>query len=418
MRSVSPTPRVALVTVLLGVAALVLPMAVVLAAVVVVIALTAWDARAARSAPVVRRTVPSTVARGSTVTLTVASDVRRGRVALRQPAPPGLVVTPDGETRGGRLEAELTGVLRGRHVLDPVAVRTYGTLGLARRDHEVGDRSELCVVPDLPAAYRLARARREGRLERTEGRMTGALGLGTELESVREWSPDDDIRQVNWSATARLGRPMSNQYRVDQDRDLICLLDTGRLMSAPIGSLTRLDIALDALTAVAVMADDVGDRVGAVAFGTGVTRRVAPRRKGAKAVVQALFDLQPGEGDSDYDVAFRSVSTKRSLVMLFTDLMDRTAAESLSTAVPVLARRHAVVVATTLDDELESYVTRPPRRPSDVYAASLAVELRSEREKVVLQLRASGALVVQAAPSRLGAHCARAYLNLKKMARV
>lgn len=317
-------------------------------------------------------------------------------------------MTPETETRTGRIDAQLAGVRRGRHVLDPVTFRTYGALGLARRDGCAGGEVEVCVVPDLPAAYRLARARREGRLGLTDGRMTGTLGLGTELESVRDWSPDDDIRQVNWSATARLGRPMSNQYRMDRDRDLICLLDTGRLMAAPLGGLTRLDIALDALTAVAVMADDVGDRVGAVAFGTAVSRRVAARRRGARAVVDALFDLQPGDQDSDYEAAFRSLGTKRSLVMLFSDLMDESAARSLTAAVPVLARRHAVVVATTLDDEIEACVSRPPQRPSDVYAASLAVELRSERDRVVGQLRSSGALVVQGQPSRLGGKCARA----------
>ena len=99
------------------------------------------------------------------------------------------------------------------------------------------------VMPDLPRVRRLAESRARGRLAEA-GKNRSRLGIGTEFESIRDYSPDDDVRQINWTATSRVGRPMSNQYRIDENRDLICLVDTGRLMSAPIGSATRMDIAV------------------------------------------------------------------------------------------------------------------------------------------------------------------------------
>src|SRR5207302_5635663 len=166
--------------------------------------------------------------------------------------------------------------------------------------HRAGGDIEVAVYPDLVTARRLASTVRQGRL-RGEGRLTrGPLGLGTEFEAVREYDPDDDVRQVNWRATARVGRPMSNQYRVDQDRDVICMIDTGRLMAAPVADRTRLDVALDACTAVAMVADEVGDRCGCLAFDREVRRRVTPRRKGGRAVVDATFDLTPAPVDSNY----------------------------------------------------------------------------------------------------------------------
>src|SRR5205823_4660993 len=126
---------------------------------------------------------------------------------------------------------------------------------------------------------------------------------------------------------------------VDQDRDVVCMIDTGRLMTSPVGDRTRLDIALDASTAVAMVADEVGDRCGCVAFDRDVRRRVAPRRAGGRAVVDATFDLAPTNLDSDYELAFRLVAgTKRALVLVLTDLLDEAAARSLISAVPVLAR--------------------------------------------------------------------------------
>ena len=123
---------------------------------------------------------------------------------------------------------------RGRHVLGPVALRSEGPLGLGRWRHEGGGEQEVTVYPDVPAARRLALAVQQGRF-RAAGRLTrGPLGLGTEFESIRDYEPDDDIRQVNWRATERMQRPMSNQYRVEQDREVMLLIDAGRLMASPL----------------------------------------------------------------------------------------------------------------------------------------------------------------------------------------
>src|SRR5207237_663997 len=160
-----------------------------------------------------------------------------------------------------------------------------------------------------PAAWRLVLAVRQGRF-RDPGRLTrGPLGLGTDFESIREYLPDDDFRQVNWRATARMGRPMSNQYRVEQDRDVVCMLDAGRLMAA------RLE----------------------------------------DAAAQPLLD-----------------------------------------AMPVLTRRHAVVVAGVTDPDLEQMVHSPPRSPADVYTAAVALDVLDARARVAAQLRRAGADVVEA----------------------
>jgi uncharacterized protein (DUF58 family) len=280
------------------------------------------------------------------------------------------------------------------------------------------------VYPDLPAARRLALSVRQGTL-RGQGRLTrGPLGLGTDFESVRDYLPDDDVRQINWPATARLERPMSNQYRLDEDRDVVCLVDCGRLMAAPLDPAggprrTRLDAALDAVAAVALVADEVGDRCGALAFDAELRRHLAPRRRGGSAVVRALFDLEPTTLDSDYELAFRTVGrSKRALVLVLTDLVEEGAARPLLDAVPVLARQHALVVASVADPDLVAMVRTPPTTPLDVYAASVAVEVLGARSAVAHHLAHAGAEVVEAPPDRFGAACVGAYLKMKWRARL
>jgi uncharacterized protein (DUF58 family) len=413
---VSPTPRAAVLVGAVALSALVVPLGVAVLATLAVLAATAVDALVVRRAPPVRRTAPATLSRGIAAPLRLElEDPPPGTARLRQPVPPDLRLEPSEADE--RLEAVVVPRRRGRHVLPAPAVRLTGPLGLGAWTHRPGEEAEVLVYPDLPAAFRLAVAVRQGRFRDTGRATRGPLGLGTEFESVRDYLPDDDVRQVNWRATARLGRPMSNQYRIEQDRDVVCLVDAGRLMAAPLGDRTRLDAAVDAVASVAAVADELGDRCGAVAFDAEVRRSVAPRRTGGRAVIRALFDVEPARTDSDYELAFRAVgSSKRALVLVFTDLLEEAAARPLLGAIPVLRRRHAVAVASAADTDLDGLVRRDPETALDAYAASVAVEVLEARARVAARIRATGAEVIEAPPESLGAACVGAYLRAKARA--
>jgi uncharacterized protein (DUF58 family) len=186
-----------------------------------------------------------------------------------------------------------------------------------------------------------------------------------------------------------------------------------------VGDRTRLDAALDALAAVAAVADVVGDRVGAVVFDDEVKRVVRPRRANASALIRLLDDLQPSLVDSDYEGAFARVgSAKRSLVIVFTDLLDAAAAQPLLAAVPVLVKHHAVLIASATDPELALAVTRTPASTRDLAVAGVATDMLSERDVARSRLAGAGALVVDAPASRLATRCVSAYLRLKATARI
>jgi uncharacterized protein (DUF58 family) len=371
-----------------------------------------------RIRPRATRTTTPTLALRVPVPFALDVSVPTARSArLRQPTPPELAVAPN-DVGGATLAGELTGLHRGVHRLPPAVIRTTGPIGLGSCDHEIGGDETVTVFPDLPKARRLTTARRQGR-STDEGRIRSRLGIGTELESIRDYAPDDDVRQINWVASARVGRPMSNQYRVDENRDLVCVVDTGRLMASPVGPVTRLDVALDAVATLAVAAEDAGDRVGALSFAAEVTRQLTPRRKGAEAVVRALFDLEPTEVESDYDRAFIAVGRhKRALIALFTDLVDESASRSLLAACPVLARHHAVLIATCRDPDLTAAVSDQPHDVRDVLRSAVALDILASRDRAASLLRSMGATVVEAPPEKLGPACVHAYLVLKQRARL
>jgi uncharacterized protein (DUF58 family) len=413
----TPTPRAAAILAGLGLLVLVVPPVVGILAAAALLAAIAADARSMRRAPAIDRDVPRVIARGTPVALRLTPAAGDGRrVRVRQPAPADVRIEPESAT--GELRATLTGDRRGRHELPGVASVSLGPLGLARRHHPAGPPRELLVYPDLPSARRLALLVRRGAL--TGGHANrGPLGLGTEFESVRDYLPDDDVRQLNWRATARLGRPMSNQYRVEQDREVICLVDAGRLMGTPLGDRTRLDAALDAVTAVALVADELGDRCGAIAFDTDVRVELRPGRRGGRSVVRALFDLEPTSRDTDFELACARVgASRRALVLVFTDLVDLAAARSLLAAAPLLTRRHAVVIVSAEDPDLRRAAVRAPRDAAEAYETVAAVDMLEARLAVTAQLTRRGAQVIEAPAELMGRRCVEAYLGAKARARI
>lgn len=413
-----PTPRGALVAAITALSGLVLPRWLAVAcfgAVLLVIAVDLWFVR---RAPVTERHHAHVISRGVASPYSITASGPYGTNIVRQAASPDLLIEPQQAT--GQLEGTITGRRRGRHTLVETATRTVGALGLGAAHHRPGETSELLVYPDMPAAYRLVHAVRTGAFAEDGRRPRGPLGLGTEFESVREYAPDDDIRQVNWQATARLGRPMSNQFRVEQDRDVIIAIDAGRLMAGPVDdSRTRLDAAIDAATAVALVADEVGDRAGVVAFDGEILRYLRPGRAQGEKVVRTIFDLEPSEIETDYETGFRAIaSSKRAFVLVLTDIIEETAARSLLTAAPVLLRRHSVAVASVTDEHLDAMISDPPTTVPDVFRATAALDVLQDRAIVAERLRRAGAAVIEAQPSVFSAQCVAAYIRAKAQARL
>lgn len=402
---------------LAAVSALVIPPPIAALASLCVLAASMVDAWLARSVPALTRRVPRTLARGVPTNLTVRASGPANRLTIRQATPADLSLEPQQSEQF--LDARLIAHRRGRHQLPALATRVVGPLRLGSWYHRTGESTDVIVYPDLPAARRLAIAVRQGRFQEEGRRSRGPLGLGTDLERIREYLPDDDIRQVNWRATARRETPMTNQWRVEQDREVICLIDSGRLMAAPVADRTRLDAAVDAVAAIAAVADELGDRVGVVAFAGTILRRLSPRRSGGEAVVAAVFDLEPINQESDYALAFQIIAgAKRSLIFIFTDIVEEAAARPLMEAMSILGRHHAVVVASVLDDDLREQVVTPAVTVAEVYRTAAALTVLDDRARVVTLLRHAGAEVVEAPWGSLSAGCVGAYLRARSRARV
>ena len=300
-----------------------------------------------------------------------------------------------------------------------MAARTEGPLGLGRWHHTGAAPEEVLVYPDLPAARRLALAVRRGRFREQGAGTRGPLGLGTDFESIRDYPPDDDVRQINWRATDRTGRPMSNQFRVEQDRDVMLLIDAGRLMAAPLGDRTRLDAAIDAAVAVALVADVLGDRAGVVAFDDDIRRSLPPRRAGGDAVVARA--LRPRAAPRRHRLRARLPDRRGRQAQPHRDLL-RPARRGRRAA----ARRRRAGARPPPRGARRERPRPRPRRAARHHARHAARRLRpavaldvlAARARVAHGLERAGASVLEAPAGALPAACVRAYLRAKARARL
>jgi len=354
---------------------------------------------------------------------------RTVRVALADELAPSLQaddrrfhgVVPAGATLHG--ESGIRPARRGRFEVRRLVVRVDGPLGLGARQRTLDLPAVLQVHPVFAsraeAELRLNRARiLEVGLRSAKGR-----GGGTEFDQLREYGVDDEVRRIDWSATARAGKAMVRTYRAERNQTVTLLLDNGRVMAGQVAGVPRVEHAMDAVMCLTTVASRLGDRCGLVVFDRGV-RATVPARAGRAqlgAVAEAMYALEPVLAESDYEGAFTHVTARfrrRSLIVLFTDLVEQAVGESLLPALPILVRHHVVVVAAVRDPDVVRWATAPPDDVDGAYRAVAANALLADRDRTIARLRGLGVVVVDAPAGELAPRLADTYLDLKATGRL
>jgi uncharacterized protein (DUF58 family) len=324
-----------------------------------------------------------------------------------------------------RWPLHVTGNERGEQHLGGAGLRAMSILGLwilqYRMEWERASRV-YPLIEELTRGDLFAHRRRLYSLGQYQSRK---FGRGTEFERLREYSPDDEYRMINWKATARAGKPIVNEHRVEQSRDLMLLIDCGRLMHTQIAGRPRLDRYLDAAVQLAYIALSQKDRVGLIAFDAEVRRFVAPGRgpRQLDDLIDAMFDLKPRFVESDYARAvttLRRRQPKRGLAVLFTDLVDSVSSRLAVANLNRLARTHLPLVVILDDPEVEQLAAVPAAAgrnaavsARDAFVAATAEQFIEEKRRTVGKLRSGGCLIVHASAARLNAALVDQYLQVK-----
>jgi uncharacterized protein (DUF58 family) len=302
-----------------------------------------------------------------------------------------------------------------------VTVRALGPLGVAARQGSTEVPASLLVLPSFTSRRHLPS--RLARLRELDGRAAvNVRGQGTEFDSLRDYVDGDDVRSIDWRASARRRQVVVRTWRPERDRRVLLVLDTSRTAAGRVCDEPRLDAAMDAALLLAALASRAGDRVDLIA----VDRRVRARVEGASAasllssLVAAMAPLEAELVEADWSVAVAAAQsrlTQRALVVLLTPLEAAAVEEGLLPVLPALTRRHQVVVASVADPQVVA-MARQREDVDDVYAAAAAERAGLERERITRLLGRLGAEVVDAPPDQLAPELADRYLALKLAGRL
>ncbi|NCT91359.1 DUF58 domain-containing protein [Cellulomonas sp. APG4] len=427
------TWRAVAVTALGVVVVLVLPVPIVVVGwAVLVVALVALDVALAASPRRVEitRSVPVSVrlteASRSTLLLTNRSG-RRLRALVRDAWQPSAGATgnrhrvdlPDGESR--RVVTALLPTRRGDRLADKVTIRSVGPLGLAARQVSLEVPGRLRVLPEFASRRHLPS--RLARLRELDGRTAVQVrGAGTEFDSLREYVIGDDVRSIDWRATARRSEVVVRTWRPERDRRVMIVLDTSRTSAARIGDLPRIDASMEAALLLSALAARAGDRVDLLAYDRRVRAQVAgtggPRL--LPALADALAPVDPALVEADWPSAVAAVQqrlSQRALVVLLTSLEPAAVETGLLPSIAPLAKDHTVVVASVADPEV-AQLRSARGTTAEVFDAAAAERTELERAAVTIRLRQRGVEVVDALPDDLAPRLADTYLALKAAGRL
>ncbi|MBN9521424.1 DUF58 domain-containing protein [bacterium] len=347
------------------------------------------------------------------------------RVRLRDSPPAGfrdadadaegeLVVPPNGE---GRWEYTIRPRSRGRFEWGPLALRYRSALGLWELPAGAPATGEARVYPNLSQLERYHLLARSDRLAALGLRRVRFKGGSTEFESLREYVPGDDARQVDWMATARRGRLTVRHREAERNQTVLLLVDFGRLMNATEGGTSKLDFAVDAALLLAHVALARGDRVGLCAFSGKVHAWLPPRGNLAqnRLIAEALYALAGDFTETDHARALKLVTArhpKRSLLVVLTDFVDGTTAADMVAHLSLAARRHVVLFAALKDAFLARAAGAVPETERDGFRKAAAVGLLRERAEVLERVRHAGGLVVDAEPGNITPPVVNGYLEV------
>jgi uncharacterized protein (DUF58 family) len=347
-------------------------------------------------------------------------------ITVRDEPPPAFTV--EGETtvrlalspteREAVFTYHLTPPAKGDFGFGDIYIYQPGLLGLIGRVGRMPAALNVKVYPNLHETEKYDMLVRRGRLMQVGIRNIRQRGGGSEFESLREYVPGDEYRKIDWAATARRGKLITRQYEMERAQNILIVIDTGRNMLQPIQKMAKLDYVINTALMLAYVAASSDDKVGLAVFDAEVRAFLPPAKSKSQVyqILSVLYNASAQMVESDYREAFKEIAARwrrRSLLVLFTDLVDPDSSAEIINDLAMLADLHRVVCVTVADPNITDAARAVPETAPEVYQKSVAMQVLQERRQAISILKRRGIWTVDSPPETLSADLINHYLELK-----
>lgn len=322
-----------------------------------------------------------------------------------------------------------------------VYLQYRSTLGLVTRWAMAPLQQKVRIYPELRAAEEQQIFLAKSRQIDLQLRQTRQRGMGREFESLREYLPGDDIRDLCWTASARRGTLVTRQYQTERSQSVWIVIDAGRLMRARVRDTskreeiahppieggppgkeslhTKLDYACSTAVALAQLAIFSGDRVGLLAYGRSVQQQLLPGRGPAhlRQFLESLSQLHAESSEADHlraTAVLGRLQPRRGLILWITDLAESAMRPEVVDGAAQLLHRHVLLFVAVAQPEVAAIAGAVPTTVQEMFRSSAAQEMVSRRELLLARLREQGAVTMDTLPGNMTAEVLNHYLSLKE----
>nr|WP_294905062.1 DUF58 domain-containing protein [uncultured Lacibacter sp.] len=309
-------------------------------------------------------------------------------------------------------------VERGEYHFGKVQVFFHSLLGLLERKFTGAGET---MVPVYPSFIRMRQYQLHAEAAQTKesgNKRLRKIGHSMEFEQVKEYVQGDDVRTLNWKATARKGALMVNSYTDEKSQQVYCIIDKGRLMKMPFNDLTLLDYAINASLVMCNVALHKQDRFGLVTFSNKMGSVLAADRKPVQLekVLQLLYNQQTAFLESDFELLYtriRASVKQRSLLILFTNFESLTGMQRQMQYLKRIAKYHLLLVVFFENTELKQVAGQEVEDIEDLYVKTIAGKYMHEKQLIVKELQNAGILSILSAPENVTVNTINKYIEIK-----
>ncbi len=325
-----------------------------------------------------------------------------------------MMVPPKGEKK---IQYELTPTERGVYHFGHINLYLSSPLQLATKKYILGEEKELNCYPSfLKLKGFTINAFTDSNTYGTK--KVRRIGHSLEFEQIKEYVSGDDIRTLNWKATAKRNQLMVNQYIEEKSQPIYSIIDKGRAMQMHFDGLCLLDYAINATLAVSNAALRKQDRAGMLTFSKKVEDLIAAEQRNSQMslISEALYNVKTDFFESDFSQLYTMVKrkiTNRSLLILYTNFETMDALNRQISYLRALAKNHLLLVVFFKNTELDSLINKTPRNIQEVYDTIIAEKFMYEKKQIVNELKKYGIQSVLTEPKNLTDDTINKYLELK-----
>jgi uncharacterized protein (DUF58 family) len=308
---------------------------------------------------------------------------------------------------------------RGEYQFGNIILFFSSALGLLSRRFTIPAQKDVSVYPSFMQMRKYQLVSRTTLTGEHGNQRMRKIGQSMEFEQIKDYVTGDDIRSINWKATARRGGLlMVNNYVDEKSQQVYCIIDKGRLMKMPFNGLSLLDYAINATLALSNVCLQKQDRIGLLSFSNKLTTLIAADRKPVQRenILKALFKEQTAFLESDYEMLYMQIRHKikqRSLLVLYTNFESVSGLRRQVNYLRSIARHHLLMVVFFENTELDKLAHADAISLEDVYVKTVAEKFMFEKKLVVKELQQYGILTVLTTPQNLTINSINKYLELK-----